>query len=220
MPSGTPSTPHLAVFARPRRVHKPSIDEVAEHIRSAWRADSAWIDDWDAGNAPRGQCGSTALVVQDLFGGSLMRALVAVTPNDHAVHYWNVVGIGQVDLTWHQFPATATIVHGEPVERRDLLATAWLDGRYRALRDRVFRSMGVTVLTVRGVQGARSMGSQLGERSDAMTTDEHTEPSDDDSDRDDDEGGLEASLSDIPKVLPHGDPAVPPSAADAPVPPG
>jgi hypothetical protein len=53
------------------------------------------------------------------------------------VHYWNLLGVGRMDLTWQQFPATARIVLAERVERGDLLVNRWFVQRYETLRDRV-----------------------------------------------------------------------------------
>lgn len=119
-----------------RRSEVPSLDAIAGSIRDSWRADSAWIDDWSADNPPRGQCGSSSLVLQDLRGGTLVRALVAVDDVE-IVHYWNVLDLGQVDLTWHQFPPTSRIVHAEAITRDELLVSDWFVDRYRALEERV-----------------------------------------------------------------------------------
>ena len=114
-----------------------SIDELAASLRGAWGADTAWIDDWDPRNPSRGQCGSSALVVHDFRGGTLMRGLVDDHPVRLTVHYWNALDRRKLDLTWQQFSPQARIVFGEPVDRADLLTTAWLTGRYEALRARV-----------------------------------------------------------------------------------
>jgi hypothetical protein len=123
----------------PRSARFHAVDDLAAVLRDAWRADTAWIDDWHPRNPPRGQCGSTALVVQDVRGGTLMRGLVEETPEQQkpTVHYWNTLDIGQLDLTWQQFPPSARIVLGEPVERADLLTSRWLTERYETLRARV-----------------------------------------------------------------------------------
>lgn len=76
-------------------------------------------------------------MLQDVRGGALMSGLVEEAPGVLTVHYWNVLDIGQVDVTWQQFPAAARIVLGERVEREDLLTSRWLTGRYETLRARV-----------------------------------------------------------------------------------
>lgn len=111
--------------------------DLAAVLARAWKADSAWIDDWDDRNPARGQCGSTALVVQDLCGGSLMTGIVLDRSFARHVHYWNVLGGDPVDLTWHQFPGPARIVRSERVERGLLLRGAWFTDRYELLRARV-----------------------------------------------------------------------------------
>jgi hypothetical protein len=118
----------------PRR---PALDDLAATLRRAWHADTAWIDDWQPEAPARGQCGSTALVLNDLRGGQLMRGLVDEGGRDLTLHYWNTLDLGQIDLTWMQFPPSARLVHGERVLRSDLLTSSWLETRYRTLRDRV-----------------------------------------------------------------------------------
>src|SRR5215204_1980615 len=134
MPSeaGRPVDSRLVVHALP-------IDEIVSIMSCAWRADTAWIDDWDPCNPPRGQCGSSTLVLQDLHGGALIRGLVQDSLNRLVVHYWNYLSTGEVDVTWTQFGASARLVRAEHVDRADLLTSGWLIGRYELLRDRVAR---------------------------------------------------------------------------------
>ena len=119
--------------------HALPIDEVVSIMSSAWRADTAWIDDWDPRNPPRGQCGSSTLVMQDLHGGALIRGLVQDSPNRLVVHYWNYLPTGEIDVTWMQFGVSARLVRAEHVDRAALLTSSWLIGRYELLRDRVAR---------------------------------------------------------------------------------
>jgi hypothetical protein len=115
-----------------------SFGDLAATMRSAWSAKTAWIDDWDRWNPARGQCGTSALVLQDECGGDVLRGLVhetgcSATPT---VHYWNVVGDRHVDLTWQQFSAWAFVLRGEPVHRDALLVNEWFITSYARLRDR------------------------------------------------------------------------------------
>jgi hypothetical protein len=121
------------------QVHVPGL---VAALTLAWKADSAWIDDWDDRNPARGQCGSTALVVQDLCGGTLMHGTVVAHPFTRHVHYWNVLAGDTVDLTWHQFHGRAHIVRSECVGRGHLLRAQWFTDRYEALRARVYDLMG------------------------------------------------------------------------------
>jgi hypothetical protein len=114
------------------------LEGVATTLQDAWHADTAWIDDWDATNPARGQCGTSALVVQDICGGAVMRGLVEdANPDGLIVHYWNRLDADDVDTTWQQFSFGARVVSGAEVERTELLTSRWLINRYETLRDRV-----------------------------------------------------------------------------------
>lgn len=58
-------------------------------------------DAWSPAKPARGQCGVTALVLQDLLGGELLLAEVRnVDGSRQGVHYWNRLGGGlEIDLT-------------------------------------------------------------------------------------------------------------------------
>ncbi len=66
----------------------------------AWcSATSADPEHWTEDNPALGQCAVTALIVQDRFGGILVRA-----ENEGVSHYWNRLAGGiEVDLTRSQF---------------------------------------------------------------------------------------------------------------------
>jgi hypothetical protein len=113
-----------------------SLNRLASILPRVWCCDTAWIDDWDERNPARGQCGTTALVVQDLYGGALATGIVNNGSDDLAVHYWNVLSTGPVDLTWQQFAPSAQVLRCQPVDRDYLLRTGWFVDRYEALRDR------------------------------------------------------------------------------------
>lgn len=105
---------------------------------------SAWCRETGAGSCgsdstPIGQCAVTALLVQDLFGGDLVRAEVHCISGVES-HYWNrITGIGDIDLTRGQY--TQTIPVGEIVPRSRLLEgerarVARTQGRYELLKFR------------------------------------------------------------------------------------
>lgn len=84
----------------------------------AWSAEtSADPDGWSADNPAWGQCAITALVVQLLCGGELLRSTVGGIS-----HYWNRLPDGRdVDLTFGQFGPGA-IYDAPPIIRsRDYL---------------------------------------------------------------------------------------------------
>jgi hypothetical protein len=70
-----------------------------EVLMLAWSAETA-KGEWNPKNPSLNQCAITALVVQDYFGGELLRCLM--TNGDR--HYWNRLPDGtEVDLTEDQF---------------------------------------------------------------------------------------------------------------------
>ncbi len=84
---------------------------------------------WSPDNRAWGQCAVTALVVQDRFGGVLLR-----TVNEGASHYWNRLPNGdEVDLTRDQFK---TWDPGEIVERDRSYVLSFPDtvARYERLK--------------------------------------------------------------------------------------
>lgn len=97
-------------------------------IRSAWDARTA-SPDTRPSQGPRGQCAVTALLVQDWYGGEILRAVIERTdlqsydePGGTESHYWNLIpGMGEIDLTRDQYPATLDIPRGEIVPRSRLL---------------------------------------------------------------------------------------------------
>ena len=78
-----------------------------ERVRAAWDAQTCDPVDlpWSTANPSRGQCGVTALVLQDHLGGDLLVA--EVTRDDgsrQGFHTWNLLPDGtELDLTRAQF---------------------------------------------------------------------------------------------------------------------
>lgn len=72
-------------------------------VARAWCAETSADDRWSPDNPAAGQCAVTALVVQDHFGGDLLRVV-----NEGASHYFNVMPDHVwVDLTRSQFDTWA-----------------------------------------------------------------------------------------------------------------
>jgi hypothetical protein len=98
-----------------------TLTDVERAVRAGWGIDTCDpVDrpDWHAGNPARGQCGVTALVLHDLFGGELMLGEVRVAGERTGAHYWNRFGAGlEVDLTRGQFRPDEEVVGGRAVQR-------------------------------------------------------------------------------------------------------
>jgi hypothetical protein len=94
-------------------VAAPTLTELERAVRAAW---SLWTadpadhhdssgDDWSGDDPASGQCASTALIVHDTFGGTLLMAHVRRSDGRPAgYHYFNRLPDGtEIDLTAEQF---------------------------------------------------------------------------------------------------------------------
>jgi hypothetical protein len=99
-----------------------TLPDVEQAVRASWGADvcedPADVPRWSSANPSRGQCGPTALVVNDLLGGDLVVAEVQLPDGSPSgYHWWNrLPGGAEVDLTREQF------TDGEILTRRRVLA--------------------------------------------------------------------------------------------------
>lgn len=73
---------------------------LTEALQRSWcRETSSVPDEWSEQNPARGQCAVTALIVQDMLGGILLRTVI-----QGESHYFNQLPDGEnVDLTLQQF---------------------------------------------------------------------------------------------------------------------
>ncbi len=89
--------------------------QLEQAFRRSWGADTTCLDatrlaQWSPDDPARGQCGPTALVIQDLLGGDLLFADVTGGGEEEEVHYWNRFAGGlEIDLTREQFQPERTI---------------------------------------------------------------------------------------------------------------
>lgn len=125
-----------------------SLTEIERAIRANWSpgtCDPVDLPDWSIENPARGQCGVTALLLQELLGGELLLAPVSRSDGSRqGVHYWNRLAGGvEVDLTREQFardeivqkPVVVDPPPGGPVRLRE---------QYLLLRMRVHATLGIT----------------------------------------------------------------------------
>jgi hypothetical protein len=112
--------------------------ELTKAIARSWSRETS--DDpqrWSDSNPARGQCAVTALIVQDFFGGDLLRANISLTP-----HYWNrLPNRCELDLTKGQFKEVA--ISGAPIEstRQFVLSFSTTRRNYKRLRKRVLATL-------------------------------------------------------------------------------
>lgn len=92
-----------------------------ELMRLAWRRETSSPTvhkHWTADNPGKGQDTITALLVQDLLGGNLLRADV----KGYGFHYWNRLASGRErDLTRAQLPQGAKLASGTIIDRVSVL---------------------------------------------------------------------------------------------------
>lgn len=108
--------------------------ELRARLETVWSADtSASPDRWTPQRSSLGQCAITALLVQDLFGGVLLRSV-----NEGDSHYWNRLDDGaEVDLTRDQFETWAPTEEVVVRERSYLEGSELTMGRYATLVGRL-----------------------------------------------------------------------------------
>jgi 8-oxo-dGTP pyrophosphatase MutT (NUDIX family) len=117
-----------------------TVERLRPLFLAAWGPDTCDPHDlanWRTDNRARGQCGTTAMVVQDLLGGELILGEVHVDGVKIGHHWWNQLPDGaEVDLTAGQFQPGETVTGGE-VRHRPPDAPRRCRGQYELLRHRV-----------------------------------------------------------------------------------
>lgn len=111
------SVPHVRLSRMPS--HK--LNQLSRVIRESWSSETCDPADlpWSTNNPAKGQCGVSALVLNDLLGGKLILAEVHWPDGTlQGYHYWNLLPDGtEVDLTIEQFASDEQIQLGSLVER-------------------------------------------------------------------------------------------------------
>ena len=99
-------------------------------LRHAWRAETSFApDEWTPSCPALGQCAVTALIVQDVFGGELLRGRLVV-----GTHYWNRLPDGrEIDLTSEQFEREPVVLAVETSSRAYVLSYPATVDRYLRL---------------------------------------------------------------------------------------
>ena len=107
-------------------------------IERSWGPDtSSDPAKWSESNRAYGQCAVTALVIQDFFGGNLLR-VEASGPDEKVSHYYNRLRDGNIiDLTRRQFKEGTKFSDPEHREREYVLSYPATASRYEVLRNRV-----------------------------------------------------------------------------------
>ena len=100
----------------------------AERLTKAWSRETSSL--WSLDNPASGQCGVTSLVVQDVFGGQILK-----TPLQQGLHFYNLIDGHRFDFTSDQF-ADPIDYQDLPSDREEAMSET-NSGQYRALCGRL-----------------------------------------------------------------------------------
>ncbi|MGY1433539.1 YunG family protein [Streptomyces reniochalinae] len=121
------------------------LTDIERAVRSSWGADTTtpgFRPYWSSENPARDQCGVTAMVLNDLLGGELIRGEVLVKGERTDYHWWNRLGMGiEVDLTREQFGLEEVVTEGIVIPRPPTIVR--LREEYELLRRRVTEKLGL-----------------------------------------------------------------------------
>ena len=110
------------------------LDELMELLPYAWEKETCspgLRNEWNEENPSLGQCAITALIVNDLFGGKIMRCMAS-----SGSHYYNLIDNRIVDLTVEQFLGEIPQYEkGEERTREYLLGNEDTKNRYLLLKE-------------------------------------------------------------------------------------
>lgn len=114
-------------------------EAVSAALRESWGPDTCSPEDiasWSLENPARGQCATTAVVLHDYFGGSLVMGDVVVEGEWVDYHWWNRLPDGEeIDITRGQFGPHEVVIGGIDVNRPT--GSTRLDAQYALLSARV-----------------------------------------------------------------------------------
>ena len=123
-------------------------DDLRAAVCAAWALDTcdpADADEWSTVSPSRGQCGPTALTVQDLLGGELLIAeVLRADGSRQGVHYWNLLPDGtELDLTRQQF-ASSEVIQPSRIVRRPPGLPKRAAEQYLTMKHRVLTNLGMS----------------------------------------------------------------------------
>ena len=116
-----------------------TLGDLYQILRQAWCKETAYPScqaEWVSTDPSYGQCAVTAMLVYDMFGGSIHRIRV----EGGGTHYFNRIGGHYIDLTVEQFDLYHIPVRYEPNEemnRKYCGKNPNTAARYRLLLDRI-----------------------------------------------------------------------------------
>ena len=134
-------------------MNKLLLSDFTKALQESWSATTSYESDenWSAENPARGQCVVSSLVVQDYFGGDIVRYAVTGDGVDET-HYFNVLDDGTVlDTTRSQYKDKKVNMIEKPIDlaknnfssvRERCLADKETNYRYTLLQEKVKALLG------------------------------------------------------------------------------
>ncbi|PSH63815.1 hypothetical protein CU102_22605 [Phyllobacterium brassicacearum] len=106
--------------------------ELFQALKTAWSLESS--SSWSPENPAKGQCSVTSLVMQDLFGGSILK-----TKTSGGTHFYNVIDGVKWDMTVSQLDRPIPF-EDSPATREEAMADT-SEPQYRALKGRLAQQL-------------------------------------------------------------------------------
>lgn len=103
---------------KPGKSGLETLDDLFNILRECWAKETAYPScqaEWAPNDPSYGQCAITAMLVYDMFGGSIHRIRVS----GGGTHYFNKIEGHYIDLTVNQFDLYNIPVNYEPNEQMD-----------------------------------------------------------------------------------------------------
>jgi len=88
---------------------------------------------WSPDNPAKGHCAVVSMIIQDYFGGKIIRCFV--DDPEQVVHYYNSTTKGDIDLTWGQFSEHCVKYAIRPAAYEEYVFSDTLL-KYKMLKDR------------------------------------------------------------------------------------
>ncbi|MET9535648.1 hypothetical protein ABZY02_34710 [Streptomyces sp. NPDC006649] len=121
------------------------LTDIERAVRSSWSAETCtpeFRSRWTKDNPARDQCGVTAMVLNDLLGGEVIRGEVHVNGERVDYHWWNRLGMGiEIDLTREQFRPVEIVTGGIVIPRPPVTEWRRLRPEYELLRELVLEKL-------------------------------------------------------------------------------
>jgi hypothetical protein len=108
-----------------------TLSEIESAIQLSWSIDTTYcVDDYASRHPAWGNCAVTALLLQKLLGGELMRGWAIEPGQLGTAHYWNRVNGLDLDLTWRQFAHGTILTNTATADYHILVENEWMRERY------------------------------------------------------------------------------------------